>query len=244
MTRWFLHSSIALALAMSAVLSPPRPAKAQDAAMLQREDDDEERLRRWMAVRASRSPDTGWFGGVAIGMGALAIGAGIAVPVLVNDAELNLTLPSVGLIALGAVEIGLGVVMLVAPNVPRDEYHRIPTGPLSEREIGRLEGLIRHDAELAAFGRQMLMWSGIGFAVGGLGAMPVVALEPPSSVVDLSLSWGFAGASAFIGVLYVIMSLFETPQEGDWRDYQRGLMPRETPQISVRPTGNGFAVNF
>lgn len=241
MTRWFLHSSIALALAMSAVLSPPRPVKAQDGAMLQREDDDEERLRRWMAVRASRSPDMGWLGGVAIGVGALALGAGIAIPITTEQREA--TPGAAAMIALGGWSLGLGIFTLLNPNLEREDYLRIPDRRLTEREIGRLEGLLRHEAETAGAGRQFQMWAGLGLLVGGLGAIPLVALQPPPDE-QLALSWTIAGGSALLGLVLFVVSLFPSGAEADWQDYRRNLMPRETPRVSVIPTGNGFAVVF
>lgn len=228
---------------MGTALLPAFRSKAQDSAILQREDDDdEERLRRWMAVRASRSPDLGWLGGAAIGVGVLAIGGGVAWTAATDEPDR--TLLSVGLVAAGALEIGLGLFTLLTPNLSRDEYQRIPTQTLSEREIGRLEGLLRRDAELAGVMRQLMMWTGLGLAVGGFAAMPIVALDPPATDRELGLSWGIAGGAAFLGALYFVISLFESSAEGDWRDYQRGLMPREMPQISLVPTGNGFAVMF
>ncbi|MDQ3033883.1 MAG: hypothetical protein M3Y87_15815 [Myxococcota bacterium] len=242
MTRELLRSGTALALLTCVVATAIHPAAAQDAAILQREDDDEERLRRWMAVRAARSPEVGWLGGVAIGAGALAVAGGIAIPALTEQP--SLTLPSVGLVVVGALEIGLGVFLVLAPNIARDEYRRIGDGPLTEREIGRLEGLLRHDADFARMQREMTMGLGIAMLAGGVAALPVVALDPPPTELDAGLSWGIAAGASLIGLLYLVMSLFESPAESDWRDYRNDLMPQEEPQVSVLPTGNGIAVMF
>lgn len=246
MTRTItLAFAIALVGAHSFLVAAP--VRAQEASLLQREDDDEVRLRRWMAVRAARSPDSEWVAGIAIPFGALAIGGGITLAALQDELGLtnhDLTAPCAAIVGLGVVEIALGILALTIPNSPRDEYREIPERPLTEREIGRLEGLLRLEARNAELGRTLSLWLGGGLAVGGLAAIPLVAVFPPSDQFQVSLSWGIAGAFALTGLLTFVVALFESPSEADWREYRQGLMPRETPQVSLVPTGDGFAVLF
>lgn len=232
---------------MTLVAGAPHVARAQDAALLQREDDDEERLRRWMAVRASRSPNEDWAAWVAIPTGALAIGFGVGLGATQDERAVppDLMTPlTTALIALGAFAIGLGVSAALTPNLPHDEQRELPERRLTEREIGRLEGLLRHEARAAARDRTIFLAMGASLAVGGLGAMPIVAAFPPAEAFGLTMSWGIAAGSAALGLLWFVTSLFESSSEADWREYERGLMPRDTPRVSLRPNLDGFLVVF
>ncbi len=175
-------------------------------------------------------------------LGVLLVGGGISAAAFQSDTDVNLQPASlVGIIG-GAIDIGLGLFVTFAPNLARDDYRAIPDRRLTERELGRLEGVLRNDAQLGEYMRSFSRWLGAGMGLGGLGALPVLALSASGS--SQTVEWLVSGGVALSGIIFFITSLFESPAEADWREYRRGLMPRETPQISFVPTGDGFAITF
>jgi len=74
------------------------PAEAQDRAVLQEEPDDEQRLRRWLEVRAERSGRR-WAAGLAIGNAGLGFGAATALRVASDSPEAHWA--SIALVGVG-----------------------------------------------------------------------------------------------------------------------------------------------
>lgn len=221
----------------------PLEAHAQNTSTLESEADDELRLRRWMEVRARRASEASWVPPLTIGIGSLAVGAGIAVPFLTADERVEFSWLHVVLIGVGLVDVGLGIATALAPDLARHDLEALPSGPLTQRQIGRLEAMLEADARTAERGRVTSAWLGGGAAVAGLAVLPLVAAFPPANEEDLVTAYAVAGSTALLGLTTLLTALFESPEEADWREYRQGLMP-SVPQARIRPTFGGFRVEF
>ena len=217
-----------------------RPAAAQQLEdQLVEEPDDETRLRAWIHIRARRSERRlssiiGLAGGLAT--------AGAAIPyrlTIGEDADAGTWL-SVALIGSGLLSASAGLAGLLLPNIAKDDDIALPDRPLTEREIGRLEGRLRLEAQLARQTRYLQLFSAVAVTLTGGAAFPLVATEARFNATDRLVGYAVAGGLVVAGVISLITSLFESEAEADWNEYQRGLMPAEfTPRVQVSATGFG-----
>jgi len=222
-----------------ASLSLAVPVHAQERAELVAEPDDATRLRRWLEVRAERSEDR-WAAGLAIANGALCVGAAVGLRLGIDDAP-ETGWASVALVGVGLLSAAQGIAMWVLPSRARLDVNALPSGPWTERDVGRFEGLLRDAARSARERRRRRLFSGTGLALAAASGIPLLATSDAGSARGRGMGYGVLGGLAIVGLVYVVSGLFESPAEADWREYRRGLMPLE---VSQRPRAEGLGVRF
>lgn len=224
---------VALAIWMAV---PSARAEGQDRAVLQAEPDSEARLRRWLAVRAERGARR-WAGGLAIANGALASGAAAAIR-LASDAPEG-EWASVALVGVGLLSLAQGVALLLLPDRAAEDLRALPARPLTEREIGRLEGIFELDARRAGDRRRRAVLGGIGLTLAAGVGVPVLASSDVGSERGRGIGYGILGGLCVTGLVYLVSALFESAEEADWREYQQGLAP-----VARRVRLHGLGVAF
>ncbi|GAB5541989.1 MAG: hypothetical protein SangKO_017490 [Sandaracinaceae bacterium] len=244
--HWLSDMKTSLLILALVAAALPHAAHAQDASLMVRDRDDESRIRAWMAVRASRAGDQGLVAGLAISAGVVGLGGGATIAILQDESFgfSGLTLNAVALFVVGAYALGIGVFAAVSSNLLLDDFARMGSDPLTEREIGAFEEILRQDAQRANQMRLLSGFAGGGLVLGGLAAMPVLAAFPPLDTFDQTVGWTIAGACVGLGILSMIMAAFETPAEADWREYREGLRPRDVPTISISVSPAGITGSF
>lgn len=211
--------------------------EAQDRAVLQEEPDDEQRLRRWLQVRADRSGRR-WAAGLAVGNAGLSLGAATALR-LASDAP-EAQWASIALVGIGFLSLTQGIVMFIAPDRAADDLRTLPERPLTEREIGRYEGLLELDARRARDRRRRSVFGGLGLALASAAGIPLLATSDVGSERGRGVGHGLLGGLLITGLVYLVSGLFESAEEADWREYRRGLAPAPSAR-GVRPHGLGVA---
>lgn len=214
----------------------PAAVEAQDRAVLQEEPDDEQRLRRWLEVRAERSGRR-WAAGLAVGNAALGFGAATVLR-LASDAP-EAQWAAVGLVGIGFLSLAQGIAMFIAPDRAAEDFRRLPQRPLTEREIGRYEALLELDARNARDRRRRSVFGGLGLALASGVGIPLLATSDVGSERGRGIGHGLLGGLLITGLVYLVSGLFESAAEADWREYRRGLAP--APTARVRPHGLGVA---
>jgi len=198
------------------------------------------RLEAWLDVRASDDQRDAILAGVSgfVG-GAVGIGGGVWIW---TDQLFGLTdfgRPMIGslLVALGALELGLGIVAFAAPPVSAQRLARwrlAIEGGLGAEELASFEGELRADADAARQGRWITMAGGAGLALAGAGVATLAGTLEGLSELDRLYGGVVGGAYGLFGLLLFATSFIESPTETAWSQYSLGQGPRAS-AISIRP---------
>lgn len=198
------------------------------------------RLEAWLDVRASDDQRDAIVAGVSgIGGGTLGIAAGVWIW---TDQLFGLTdfgRPMIGslLVALGAIEVGWGIVALAAPPVSAQRLARwrlAIEGGLSAEALASFEGELRADADAARQGRWIAMAGGAGLALAGAGIATLAGTLEGLSELDRLYGGLVGGAYGLVGLLLFATSFIESSAETAWSQYSQGQGPRAS-AIAIRP---------
>ena len=208
--------------------------------------DEEERLREWVDVAAERDTSTQTLlASATIVAGTLftALGAGsLAYPEIVEQPLLSPFASTVTLTG-GLFFIGSGIASLLTMTPAEGLRASLPDHRLTVRDLGRLEGRLALASENALNGRITTGVLGGTTALSGgvsMALMGATGLDP----TEYPLDWVLAGGLTLAGAFSLIMSLFETSAETDWREYRGGLGPSPRSDVAFRATGTGFELTF
>jgi hypothetical protein len=198
------------------------------------------RLEAWLDVRASDDQRDAILAGVSgfVG-GAVGIGGGVWIW---TDQLFGLTdfgRPMIGslLVALGALELGLGIVALAAPPVSAQRLARwrlAIEGGLGAEELAGFEGELRADADAARQGRWITMAGGAGLALAGAGVATLAGTLEGLSELDRLYGGVVGGVYGLFGLVLFATSFIESPTETAWSQYSLGQGPRAS-AIAIRP---------
>jgi hypothetical protein len=189
---------------------------------------DVERLDGWLRVQDERDEAARIESGIwGVGLGAAQAGLGLWL--MLDDVTLS-GIPVRGL--LGGFSLGFGLSMLAMgiydlashsfAHERRARWRRALAGGLTERELGRFEGELRAEAELARFLRFVGAATGFANAGAGLAAILVTAFAP-LDVLGQAGGYAMGGTFMLVGLITGLAALLgESRAESEWRLYRSG----------------------
>ena len=212
---------------------------------------DAARLDEVFRVRAERE-ESGRILGGALQTVAGGANLGIGLWLMLDEGlfggiEMRAILGSVG-VGLGLTSMITGIYQMLVPGFAHERYRRWRSalaGGLTARELGRFEGELRAEAEVARFLRTVEAVSGFANAAAGLGVILATALAPLDTLGQIQ-GYSMGGGLALLGLIGAFGALLgESQAETDWRLYRAGEMPapdRGGLDLHVTPTAGADAV--
>lgn len=206
---------------------------------------DAERLGTWLRVQDERAESARVEGGLwGVGLGAAQAGLGLWL--MLDEATFG---PIAMRGVLGGASLGLGLSVLAMgiyeltttsfAHGRRQRWRRALARGLDARELGRFEGELRAEAELARFLRLVSVASGFVNAGAGLVTILATALAPLDGLGQLG-GYTIGGTLALLGLIGALGSLLgESQAETEWRLYSSGHDPEEAASgvdLSIVPT--------
>lgn len=137
-----------------------------------------------------------------------------------------------------------GVYRMITPGYAYQRHARwraAIAGGLTERELGRFEGELRAEAEVARFLRTLETVNGFANVVAGLGMVLATALAPLDTMEQIQ-GYTLGSGLAVVGLIGALAALFsESQAETAWRLYRAGEGPesasrRETVDLRITPS--------
>lgn len=232
----FLCSFVSVAGTADAQAPSPTASSGREGDLVQVQPDDEQRMRHWLRVRGDGGRGRAFT--IAVGFAVPAMLGGYGAYHLAGDRD-----PLLGRVTLGLGILSLAgpIAALVLPDYPQLDSENLPERPLTEREIGRFEGMLQSEARR---GRSLRIAGGIS---GGLhlvaGSLALgLSLRSGENFLDSPAELGAYTGIMLGGVLNLISSFFRSKSEKIWDGYRSGEIQVESAR--VRFSGDHLSVTF
>lgn len=168
-------------------------------------------------------------GGLFMGIG---IGLFVSSSSSLDDFDRGIGL---SLIAASSVFLGVGIFQLAREShaeIRLERWSAVDDGALTARELGRFEGELRAQSELAQRALRLQRWGNFALFMGGA---LMIGLTPASSLQDKETGYIVGGVAAAFGLLGFGFSFLGSPQASYWQAYQAGQAPPQARKWRAAP---------
>lgn len=184
-------------------------------------------LRGWLEYAASsekRQRRSAGVNGVIAGGLIMGIGIGLYVS---SSSSLDDFDRGIGLALIGSSSLfmAVGIFQLARKShaeMRLQRWYAVDDDSLTTQQLGRYEGELRAQSELATRAVRLQRWGNFGLFMGGA---LMLGLTPASNLQDKETGYIVGGVTAGVGLLGFAFSFIGAPEEGYWKAYQAGQAP-------------------